>query len=355
MNYVARLYRLLGRTAVQARVPVDPSEIEGPVFVHWPPNCVAPALPNAKISWNPSVKHSAVCVWGHSGRDEICLRIAQAQNCPVILCEDGFVRSLDTWCNRRVPARDRLSVAVTMDPWGYYFDATRRNRLTGMLDGDGELTPEQQAEARALRRLLVEERISKYNHQPLVLEETPGRPGAPKVLVVDQSCGDFSILRGGATDGTFMDMLADACAENPDCDILVKTHPDATAPGTSRTGYFQGMKPHGHVYPVTRPCNPYALMELVDKVYVVTSQFGLEALLAGKETHVYGKPFYAGWGLTKDRQSFGSARSRTRTLDDLVHFTYLRYMHWNDPDTGRACSAREGIDWIRRNRKEHMG
>lgn len=49
-------------------------------------------------------------------------------------------------------------------------------------------------------------------------------------------------------------------------------------------------------------------------MYVVTSQLGFEALLAGKRVHCFGMPFYAGWGLTEDSQSC-ARRSVERSLE----------------------------------------
>ena len=47
-------------------------------------------------------------------------------------------------------------------------------------------------------------------------------------------------------------------------------------------------------------------------VYTVSSQMGFEAIFAGHRPRVFGKPFYAGWGLTEDdevipRRTDGSA------------------------------------------------
>jgi capsular polysaccharide export protein len=49
--------------------------------------------------------------------------------------------------------------------------------------------------------------------------------------------------------------------------------------------------------------NPLSLIEQMDRVYVVTSTMGFEALLAGKPVSVFGQPWYAVWGATDDRQT----------------------------------------------------
>ncbi|WP_337222991.1 hypothetical protein, partial [Vibrio alginolyticus] len=41
-------------------------------------------------------------------------------------------------------------------------------------------------------------------------------------------------------------------------------------------------------------------LQVADRVFVVTSQAGFDALLRGKDVWCFGAPFYAGWGLTHD-------------------------------------------------------
>ena len=145
-------------------------------------------------------------------------------------------------------------------------------------------------------------------------------------------------------------MLNVAKEDNPDCDILVKTHPDAIAQGTRRSGYYQGIRQESNVFPIAFPCNPYSLMEYVDKVYVCSSQLGLESLMAGKEVSVFGKPFYSGWGLTKDYNDISTKRYRKLSLEELIYITYYKYIYWNNPDRHQKCSVEEACDWIKHNR-----
>jgi capsular polysaccharide export protein len=62
--------------------------------------------------------------------------------------------------------------------------------------------------------------------------------------------------------------------------------------------------------------NPLSLIEQMDRVYVVTSIMGFEALLAGKPVAVFGMPWYAGWGATDDRQTC-ARRTCQRAVDEL--------------------------------------
>jgi capsular polysaccharide export protein len=63
--------------------------------------------------------------------------------------------------------------------------------------------------------------------------------------------------------------------------------------------------------------NPLSLIEQMDRIYVVSSIMGFEALLAGKPVSVFGMPWYAGWGATDDRQTTCARRTRQRSVDEL--------------------------------------
>jgi capsular polysaccharide export protein len=68
----------------------------------------------------------------------------------------------------------------------------------------------------------------------------------------------------------------------------------------------------------------------------LTSLTGFEALLRRRRVVVYGRPFYAGWGLTTDLAMVG--RSRTLTLEELVAGVLILYPRYLDPVTRLPCS-----------------
>ena len=292
---------------------------------------------------NRTISH--VSIWGNreSSNNRFALQTAIQRKATVLLTEDGFIRSLNTWVGNHNNPRNK-SHSVIFDSRAYYFDATKASDIENLLnDFDLRITPEQRVEARRLINKIVANKVSKYNHQPI---ETPlvGREGHRKVLIVDQSYGDFSIAKGMADDTTFEKMLEAAINENPDADILVKTHPDTMAgKKAERKGYYQDLVEHDNIYKVTFPINPYSLMEICDKVYVCSSQFGFEALMAGKEVHVFGMPFYAGWGLTIDDQHL-ERRTNIRTLEELFYIFYCIYTHWVDPEKGCETTIDAVID-----------
>ena len=193
------------------------------------------------------------------------LRTVLRDNAKVILCEDGFLRSATTWCDDKVDTKYKKSCSFTTDTHAHYFDAVNVSDIEKMLNDEKlVLADEQLTESRNLINIITRLKLSKYNHQPIYKPEI-GSPNRKKVLVVDQSYGDFSVRRGLAGDATFTKMLDRAISENPGCDILVKTHPD-TVTGNAG-GYYRKIK-DDRVIKVTFPINPYSLLEIVDKVYV---------------------------------------------------------------------------------------
>ena len=161
----------------------------------------------------------------------------------------------------------------------------------------------------------------------------------------------MSILKGWGSDETFEKMLNKAIEENPEADIIVKTHPD-TMTG-NRGGYYTGLKQHDNIYTQTTPINPISLIKYVDKVYVCSTQFGFEALMCGKEVHVFGMPFYAGWGLTIDDQKC-ERRTNTRTLEEMFYIAYIMYSYYVNPETKAPCEIEDAMDYLLKLRGEYI-
>ena len=87
--------------------------------------------------------------------------------------------------------------------------------------------------------------------------------------------------------------------------------------------------------------------ETIDHVYTITSLAGFEALLRGLKVTTYGCPFYAGWGLTDDRQP-NERRGRHLSIEALFAGAYLLYPRYFDPQSGKSLSFEETVDGISR-------
>ena len=283
--------------------------------------------------------------WGIPVTQQSLLAVRMTRK-PVLFVEGGLLCSVAMPPDATVPLKYRYCTSFLIDDISIYYNAGAPSRLEMLLDSDLEMTAEQRMRARKLIDRIVENNLSKYNHQPIVTPEY-GAKNKPKVLVLDQRYGDQSILLGCADESTFQRMLEAAVEENPEADILVKTHPHSKVDQSRRvkTGYYAHLAPRGNIIPVREPINAISLIRYVDKLYVATSQFGYEALLCGKEVHVFGYPFYAGWGLTRDRLC-SPRRTKKRSLEELFYITNILYAGYVNPETRKACEMEEIIDYL---------
>jgi capsular polysaccharide export protein len=278
----------------------------------------------------------AVVAWGDKPSGVPAAAYARRHGLPLWRAEDGFLRSVGLGVDGAPP------LSLVLDDLGVYYDARSRSRLEATLAGDTAWLddPAVLARARAAIDRIVAARLSKYNGAPVGGVDLG--PRRRRVLVVDQTAGDLSISRGLASEATFTAMLAAARAEHPGAEVVVKTHPDVLA-GKKRGCLPAEAGPGVRV--VATPCAPLELIAQVDHVYVVTSQVGLEALLAGTPVTCFGAPFYAGWGLTDDRVTL-PRRGRRRTVEQLFAAAYLGYARYVDPATGAPCALERVIDHL---------
>lgn len=282
----------------------------------------------------PALTH--IVGWGLKPSADKARGYACKHGLPYLSLEDGFLRSLGLGVKGAPPH------SLIIDHSGIYYDATRPSDLETLIQSQ-TLTPDQLQRARDGMELLRRYRLSKYNHAP----DTP-LPGCEKtarrrVLVVDQTCGDASIAYGMAGPETFEQMLQAAVEDNPDAEVLVKVHPDVIA-GKKRGHLLEPARRTGCRL-IGDDLSPWALLDLVDTVYVVTSQLGFEALLAGKRVHCFGMPFYAGWGLTEDRL-VSERRGIKRSMEAVFHAAYLQYCRYINPYTGRRCEFEDTVALI---------
>lgn len=275
------------------------------------------------------------------GEKRPILRACRQLHSDLLILEDGFVRSIE------IGLQGSPTCSVVIDDMGAFYDATRPSRLETLLNGQTEIDAQQRSRAEAAMARLSTTKVSKYNYAPYRAMPRP-RPGRKVVLVVDQRAGDMSILLGMASQASFDTMLAEALALADDHDIYIKTHPDATVGGRASaigTKALAEAEQRPNVTVIRDDMNPYSLIDIADKVFVVTSGMGFEALIAGKQVHCFGMPFYAGWGLTQDRIGL-LRRSRLRSLAEIFYVFYITLSRYVDPETGMRCDLEDLIDRI---------
>jgi capsular polysaccharide export protein len=258
--------------------------------------------------------------------------------------ETGFVSRITNVQDAAVPLAHRRSCSWIVDDMALYYDALVPSRIEQYLNSETRrLTPAECERARKIMTLLREYKITKYNYQPIYTPDALQLPGK-KVLVADQSLRDASITRGMANEKSFAAMLDAAVSENPDAHVIIKLHPDSISKG--RGSYYGKVKESGRIYKLTEVVNPWCVLEAVDKVYVCTSQIGLEALMCGNEVHCFGMPVYAGWGLTKDRVTLERRRAHV-SLEEFVHALYVKFAVYVHPEREQICDVECIIGYLR--------
>jgi capsular polysaccharide export protein len=279
---------------------------------------------------------SAIAGWGRKPTATKARKYAEKHDLPYIALEDGFLRSWGT--GDLFPP-----LSVVIDPEGIYYDSTGPSALESLLNGDADILEGIEDDVHHALALILEHRLSKYNHAPEFSAVMLREHDRKRVLVIDQTVGDMSISLGLAGEHSFAEMLTAAREENPDATIYVKTHPEVIA--GRKQGHFFHVGNDERTVVIREAVNPIGLIGEMDRVYAVSSTMGFEALLAGKPVSCFGMPWYAGWGVTDDRKSC-SRRTRRRSVEELFAAAYFRYARYLDPVTYLQGSIFAVIDWL---------
>lgn len=256
----------------------------------------------------------------------------------VIFAETTFFGAFATYFNDRAPPMMRKSFGYIFDDMGYYFDARSPSRLEQYLNSDRSTLSNNQIErSKRLIATIIQHGLTKYNFA----SSQPQKVDFPKnsVLVVDQKRGDASIEFAAADPETFDYMIRCALSENPEATVFLKPHPDNVDNAEPPIDKRVKILPAG--------CRLTEALDHCGRVYVVSSQAGFEAILRGKRTEVFGLPFYAGWGLTNDRQKL-PRRQRSLTVEELFHAACIKHSVYVNPQSGELIEIEDAFDMIRR-------
>lgn len=270
-------------------------------------------------------------IWWSGKESEPIRRAAAATSAPTVRMEDGFIRS------RGLGSDFFGALSVALDDLGVYYDATRPSRLEALIEHGG-LDERALNRAAALRARVVESGLSKYN-----LKGAPpsGWPAdRMKLLVVGQVENDKSIQFGCTDIRTNSGLVGAARRDFPNAFLIWRNHPDVTA--GNRPGLLDARALAG-VDAVADDLDIIDCLNACDRLVTLTSLSGFEALMRGKPVTTYGRPFYAGWGLTDDRTGPFERRTRRAGLDDLVHAALIAYPVYVTPE-GWPCEAEDLVE-----------
>ncbi len=291
---------------------------------------------------------NAIAGWGLRPTTKKARKYATENKLPFISLEDGFLRSVGLGLEGYSP------LSLIADSTGIYYDARFPSELEKLIKDKSRLVLHLDYAIQAIK-LITDNELTKYNHAPNFTGfSNEHHLQNEKVLVIDQTVGDMSVKYGDADQQTFLEMLDKALQENPTATIYVKTHTDVI--NGYKEGFLTSNLNKDSIVLLSEDINPISLLKQIDKVYVVTSHMGFEALLLGKEVITFGLPWYAGWGVTDDRhkniKSLKNNERRTEaTITELFVASYILYCQYINPYTGKKGTIFDVITYLTKIKK----
>jgi capsular polysaccharide export protein len=328
----------------------DPAEIHAWGFSAWKRTIVPLFFPNSRLRFlraSEQPKEGAVVLaWGRRALPR-ALQGRLGRDLTRWSLEDGFLRSVGLGADLVRP------LSWVVDRQGLYFDASRPSDLEVMLQ-HRLFTPPLLERAAALRLAIVRHAVTKYN----LVGRRWRRPTGVRhvVLVPGQVESDASIRWGSPSIGSNLELLRAVREARPGAWIVYKPHPDVEA-GLRRAGELEGQA-RGYCDEIAIQTGLESMLCQVEEVHTLTSLAGFEALLRGVPVTCWGQPFYAGWGVTKDRHPL-ARRTRRLGLDELVAGALLCYPRYLRRTGGGLCEAEDALadllDWRRANPQPGAG
>lgn len=305
-------------------------------------------FPDSKIvRWPGALTCETWAGWGLKAASRATAVAARLAGKSFLRLEDGLLRSVG------LGKGGAPLVSIVVDDTGIFYSARAPSRLERLVAAS--TSPQWRARGAEIRRMVVENRLSKYNTLPdrPVAESGIGRS---RVLLVDQVRGDLSIAGSLSDAATFARMVAAARRERPRAELMIRTHPDVSA--GYRRGYLTDPVSGARLVPDA--VDTHAVLDIVDEVWTVSSQIGFEALLRGIPVTTFGVPFYAGYGLTNDRaegrfaaEVLDRRRRAGSDLDGLTVAALVRYARYANPATAEPMSAEQAIALLVEVREQH--
>ncbi|MDR5757612.1 capsular biosynthesis protein [Caballeronia sp. LZ035] len=162
-----------------------------------------------------------------------------------------------------------------------------------------------------------------------------------RVLIIDQrqrSCTMHGVARNDPR--TWSLMFDAARTSHPDAELWI------TRSGERARGTWLSASCDLTLHDVRSIDDRYSICAAfahVDHVYTLSAAEGMHALIAGKPVHVFGAPYYAGWGLTHDANALPDRTARP-TLHALFELTFMHWARYVDPSTHKEGTLDQLLD-----------
>lgn len=270
-------------------------------------------------------KDSAVYIWGKKEYPQV-QKWCDENGVQIIRVEDGFIRSIGLGSDLTRP------YSLVFDDVGIYFDTTAPSRLENILNYH-KFSPYEIESAKKLRDILINSKISKYNDDK---DDIITHKNDKKIALVIGQVEDDASVRIGADGMKNIELLRLARQNSPHAHIIYKPHPDVVS--GNRVGAVKITEALKYCDEVLEGVSMPTLLDIADEIHTMTSTSGLEAILRKKRVICYGRPFWAGWGLSDDKKP-QPRRYRSLSSDELIAGAYLLYPRYIHPLNLEACEA----------------
>lgn len=227
----------------------------------------------------------------------------------------GFI---DRFTNKRKPIRQyRTSAFAELNPEGWKLFLS--HVYQGATDRDNEyMRPIHWAVNRRKER--ARSIVAKRLYQPM-----PTRPFVYFPLHVTDDYKIKRVIPHTVDQASLIEQVADTLPQG--YDIVLKEHPMSV--GRNSLALLRRLRK----IPNARLVDPYTsshdLMQKAEAIVVISSTVGLEALMYGKPVLTMGQPFYGGYGVTLDIDSFREIREKVPAILEFKpdYERILQFLH----------------------------
>lgn len=254
--------------------------------------------------------------------------LAEKRDFDVWRMEDGFVRSVGLGSKHTPPSSIIIDKGDSL-----YFRCDKPSSIETFLQTHS-FTDEERLRARRTINRILDDNITKYNLKETGTDLAIDR-NVENILILGQCEDDNSIVYGSPEIKLNTALMLRVLGLYPDANIYFRPHPDVTAGTRVTLSDIYTLKDQVHILD-----GPFALWDNIqrfDRVCVMTSLGGFEALLRGVNVETFGVPFYAGWGLTQDHIA-SPRRTKHLTLEEVFYGAYIYAPTYLVSGTGKMTS-----------------
>ncbi len=225
------------------------------------------------------------------------------------------------------------------------FSSFMRNVLRRLPSAFPALAPHDREEAKELVDSLLAYRLSSDRYAPDASPYQLSTPsGRKRVLIIDEEhMGKGDLRKVLATERSFVDMLESAKKEHSGAAFFLLEPKSVRS--NKKKGYLRKLAEANGVKVLSNDVSSISILEQAEVVYTVSSYLGVDAIFLGKKVNCFGMPFYAGWGLTKDKIQI-DRRNVKRSREEFFAALCLFFTRYRHPITGASCSFQEILRFI---------